>query len=167
MELEWMGRYRELVRSVVYFSNSSNRSVMRGNRGSAGFELTQQEWQVLEYICEFEDQHKIMADISRDLGIIPSNITKATKGLLAKGLIEKNHIVGNKKNVVLTPTESGKKMYFKILKTAIQPAFEEFFRKLDSVDEDQLKIFEDALYTLSGRWSSLSDKKELEKIDDE
>ena len=48
MKLEWMGKYRELVRSVVYFSNCSNRNVLRGGRGDYEPHLNQHEWQVLD-----------------------------------------------------------------------------------------------------------------------
>ena len=44
MKLEWMGKYRELVRSVVYFSNCSNRNVLRGGRGDYEPHLNQHEW---------------------------------------------------------------------------------------------------------------------------
>ena len=29
MELKWMGRYRELVRALIYYSNSSNRGMFK------------------------------------------------------------------------------------------------------------------------------------------
>ena len=166
MKLEWMGKYRELVRATVFFSNCSNRSVMRGGRGDYEPHLTQHEWQVLEYICEFEDEHRIMADISRDLSIIPSNITKATKHLLELGFIQKNRIVGNRKNVVLTPTEEGKKTYARLAEDRIGPVFDSFFEEMSAFDDEQLKIIETAFYKLSHKWAGLSEPEMLEKVED-
>lgn len=166
MKLEWMGKYRELVRSVVYFSNCSNRNVLRGGRGDYEPHLNQHEWQVLEYICEFEDDCRIMADISRDLGIIPSNITKATRHLLELELIEKNRIVGNRKNVVLTPTDEGKRIYYKVMESKIRPVFDSFFAELSGFDSEQLKTIENAFYKLSHKWAGLAEPAMLEKTDE-
>ena len=55
MELTWLGRYRELVRALVFYSNSSNRGINSNTRGKDEYGLNQNEYQVLEYICEFED----------------------------------------------------------------------------------------------------------------
>lgn len=41
-----------------------------------GIALSKPEYQILEYLCEFENENKIMADIAHDLGIIPSIVTR-------------------------------------------------------------------------------------------
>ena len=71
MELKWMGRYRELVRALIYYSNSSNRGMFKKMLNPVnGIALSKPEYQILEYLCEFENENKIMADIAHDLGII-------------------------------------------------------------------------------------------------
>lgn len=71
MELKWMGRYRELVRALIYYSNSSNRGMFKKTLNPVnGIALSKPEYQILEYLCEFENESKIMADIAHDLGSI-------------------------------------------------------------------------------------------------
>ena len=164
---EWMGRYRPLVQELVKYENSYSRiSSTKAMRLDETCSVSSQEWQVLEYICEFEDDCRIMADISRDLGIIPSNITKATRHLLELELIEKNRIVGNRKNVVLTPTDEGKRIYYKVMESKIRPVFDSFFAEMSGFDSEQLKTIENAFYKLSHKWAGLAEPAMLEKIDE-
>ena len=123
MELNWMGRYRELVRDLVYYSNSSNRNLFTANRNRGDEELSMHEYQILEYICEFENDKRIMADISRDTGIAQSIITKATKKLIALGLVERYRLGSNRKSIILRPTQAGKDRYTAIASEAVAPAF--------------------------------------------
>ena len=164
LELTWMGRYRELVRALVFYSNNSNRGVLRKQPSEREFHLTQHEYQILEYICEFEDSNRIMTDISKDLGILQSNITKATKHLLELGLIERYRIPGNKKNIVLKPTALGLETYGMYCSEEIKPVFTQFFETLDGFSDEQLAQFEKAIWSLSRQWGALSDKP-LEKIE--
>lgn len=161
-----MGRYRELVRALVYYSNSSNRGVIERRRGGEG-NLTQHEYQVLEYICEFESENRIMSHISRDLGIAQSNITKAAKTLLEKGCAERFRLGGNRKNVVLKPTPAGKELYKKMSSEQISPAFLTFFHLLDGLTQEQLEVFENAVRSLSSDWAAVGAPEEpvLTKID--
>lgn len=164
MELTWMGRYRELVRALVFYSNNSNRGVLKKQTSESELRLTQHEYQILEYICEFEDSNRIMTDISKDLGISQSNITKATKRLLELGLIERYRISGNKKNIILKPTPTGIEKYKSCCFDEVKPVFEQFFETLDGFSDEQLALFEKAIWSLSRQWGALSDKP-LEKIE--
>ena len=161
MELTWMGRYRELVRSLVSFSNASNRSVIKASRGGQ-YGMTQHEYQILEYICEFENENRIMADIARDLGIAPSNVTKATKNLLQWGFIQKFRLGNNKKNIILKPTEAGKECYTRSYTDRVSNVFTRFFDSLEGMSEEELSRFEDAVKLLSEDWGKLSDIQNAE-----
>lgn len=165
MKLEWLGRYRELVRALVYYSNSSNRGVVETARGGRT-PITQHEYQVLEYLCEFEEENRIMTDISRDLGIAQSNITKAAKLLIQNGYAERYRIGSNRKNIVLKPTDEGRKLYLSMCQR-VENAFLDFFSTLDSLSDEQLRTFEIAVRQLSNNWND-SDKLSsaaLTKID--
>ena len=164
LELTWMGRYRELVRALVYYSNNSNRGVLRKLPAAKDPHLTQHEYQILEYICEFEDCNRIMTDISKDLGILQSNITKATKHLIEMGLVERYRFPDNKKNIVLKPTKKGTETYRKYYSEDIAPVFSAFFDTLSGFSDEQLAQFEKAILSLSQRWGDLSDKP-LEKVE--
>lgn len=165
MELSWMGRYRELVRALIYYSNSSNRGLFKKTLIPVdGVALSKPDYQILEYLCEFENENKIMADIAHDLGIIPSIVTKSTKVLVSNGLVERYRMAGNRKNIILKPTQAGREMYVKCYTRDIEKLFIPFFRALDELSDEQIRTFEKAIYSLGSEWGALSDDL-LEKID--
>lgn len=154
-----MGRYRELVRALVHFSNNSNHGPKGGSlmEPVEGIRLVKLEYQILEHIVEFEDENKIMADIAHDLGLMPSNVTKLTHNLLEHGLVEKYHIKGNKKNIVLKPTEKGKRVYNICCTRDVSKGFTAFFRALDHMTDEEIAAFTVAVNKLSGGWGEYSD----------
>lgn len=165
MELKWMGRYRELVRALIYYSNSSNRGMFKNTLNPVnGIALSKPEYQILEYLCEFENENKIMTDIAHDLGIIPSIVTKSTKNLVANGFAERYHISGNRKNIVLKPTQAGREMYIRCCTKDVEKLFIPFFKALEGFTDEQLKTVENAIYALGADWGELSDQL-LEKLD--
>lgn len=170
MELNWMGRYRELVRDLVYYSNSSNRNLFTANRNRGDEELSMHEYQILEYICEFENDKRIMADISRDTGIAQSIITKATKKLIALGLVERYRLGSNRKSIILRPTQAGKDRYTAIASEAVAPAFLGFFRALENFSQEDLARFGAAMRLLGSDWAQVGQDPEplpeLTKIED-
>ena len=170
MDLQWMGRYRELVRALVYYSNSSNRSVLASKKKEEAGHLSMHDYQVLEYICEFEDDNRIMTDISRDTGIAQSIITKCTKNLLALGLIERYRLGNNRKSIVLQPTQAGREKYLQIAQQEVEPAFKAFFKALEEFTPEQLEAIGKAFYLLGTDWAAVGQepdaKPNLTKIDE-
>jgi DNA-binding MarR family transcriptional regulator len=159
-----MGRYRELVRALVYYANSTSRSANAVKNGNGRYKLNQNEYQILEYICEFEDENRIMADISRDTGILQSIVTKSTKRLVELKLVERYHIPGNRKSIILKPTALGKEVYLEYA-GEVQSVFQEFFRALETADDRELSLFEHAVRMLGGDWGNAPDRILLERID--
>lgn len=170
MELQWMGRYRELVRAIVYYSNSSNRGSFTINRVRRPDELSMHEYQILEYVCEFENENRIMADISRDTGICQSIVTKAAKHLLSLGYVERYRLGSNRKSIVLRPSPAGRAKYLAIAHDAVAPAFTTFFKALEQFDDATLALFGDAMRTLGTDWASVGQEAapepELMKMED-
>lgn len=161
MELSWMGRYRELVRALVYYSNSSNRNLFTSSRKRGAGELNMHEYQILEYICEFENDKRIMADISRDTGIAQSIITKATKTLISLGLVERYRLGSNRKSIVLRPTQAGRDKYSAIASQDVSPAFTAFFRALDGFSQEELARFGAAVRMLGADWAMVGQEDQL------
>ena len=159
-----MGRYRELVRALVYYANSTSRSANAVRKGNGRYGLNQNEYQILEYICEFEDENRIMTDISRDTGILQSVVTKSTKRLVELKLVERYHIPGNRKSIILKPTALGKEVYLEYA-AEVQSVFQEFFRALETADERELSLFEQAVRMLGGDWGDAPNSILLERID--
>ncbi len=160
-----MGRYRELVRALVFYSNASNRGTHGRVQSGLPCNLNQNEYQVLEYICEFEDKNRILTAIARDTGILQSLVTKSTKRLVELGLAERYRLVGNKKSVILKPTPLGRATYLEYCQS-VQEIFVPFFRSLDGFSDEELKRFEASVRILGGEWGDFSDKSipGLEKI---
>lgn len=165
MELKWMGRYRELVRALVYYANSSSRGASAAKGGAGPYGLNQNEYQILEYICEFEDENRIMTDIARDTGILQSIVTKSTKSLVEKKLVERYRIPGNHKSIILKPTELGKKVYTKYA-ADVEEVFQAFFKSLEGANEQELQMFEQAVRMLGGDWGDSASRTKLEKIEE-
>ena len=145
MELEWMGRYRELIRELIYHSNSvalSRNYHLKSLKN--GITLTKHEYQVLEYLVEFPERNRIQADIAHDLGLLPSMMTNVVKHLLELGLIERYHIHGNRKSIVSKITHEGEQAYWEICQRDAQPLFEPFFAKLEKISDQDMQAFIDA-----------------------
>ena len=111
MEVDWMGRYRELVAAIVLHGNVATRTQSDViDRGEGTF-LTHQQWQILEYIVENRDKVFSMNDISYWLNIPQSTFSKTVKLLCNSDLVEKYQAVNNRKNIILRPTEKGLQLY--------------------------------------------------------
>ena len=168
MKLEWMGRYRELVRALIYYSNCSNQSRV-GTMAPVETQvaLSKHEYQVLEYILEFRDENKILADISRDVGLMPCTVTKVTKRLLSLGLIERYRIKGNRKSIILKPTELGEATYWHYCNRDIKKLFAPFFASLEKFSDEELAEMEKAIRILSRKWDDFGDSLLVKMAEEE
>lgn len=140
MDLKWMGRYRELVRELIYHSNSA--SLNHNYPLTAiedGITLTKHEYQILEYLLEFDEKNHIQSRIAQDLGIQPSMMTNAAKRLLSMGLIERYRIEGNRKSIVPKITPKGEAAYWAYCTRDALPLFEPFFDMLQSISDEDLQ----------------------------
>ena len=125
-------------------------------------------WQLLEAVIEFEEDNSIMADIAFRLGSTPGTLSKKTQHLVKLGLVERYHMEGNKKNIILKPTQKGLDIYFKHCSQHVQPAFQSFFDSLSLLDDDQLKTFTKIINQFNDSLSERTDsatRPNLIKID--
>ncbi len=165
METEWMGRYRPLVAALVLHANVVNRGLsMRSDIGD-GIMLNPQEWQVLEFVIEHSDSYFSMIEISRELGIPQSSFSRIVKTIQDYKLISKYQVAGNRKNIVLRPTEYGKSLYSKRAGVPSSVGFISFFKELDSLSDDSIKTFTKALNNLTLSLPSARDSQEVELIE--
>lgn len=167
MDNTWMGRYRQLVAALVLHTNiitrGSNERMDVGN----GVMLTPQEWQTLECIVEHEDEYLSMIEIARAIGIPQSSFSRTVKTLYDQKLIEKYQVEGNRKNVILRPSEFGSHIYNNRVEDNTREMFNSFFRDLDSISDKDLETFTNALNRFTRRLPSAKDSQEvkLKKID--
>ena len=124
-----MGRYRQLIATIVLHGNNVSRVMPLRTPMLDGIALNQPEWQILEYLLENEQDDKCMNRISERLGIPQSSLSKAVKNLCRFGLVERFRQGGNRKNVILHPTEKGRELYRAFVPGMIDGCFAGFFQK--------------------------------------
>lgn len=141
-----MGRYRPLIKAIVRNRNLFARAVNTKTETTADdTSLTIQEWIVLEYVIEHEDMDDSMACISERLGLAPSSFSKITNSLCKTGLLAKYQMVGNKKNIIVRPTEEGRAFYLHHSEQLENTIFKEFFRELEGLSDEDLACVERAI----------------------
>lgn len=162
MQLEWQGRYRRLVAALTKHTNVVSRAlIMRRDMGD-GTMLSSQEFQILENIIEHENETRIMLDIAQSCGIAQSSVTKATKQLFSYGLIARFRIDGNKKSVILRPTEKGKAFYDNFRDNEAIDIFSDFFKQLEPLSDEQLLLVCKALEDFNNK---LTGDNEIKLVD--
>ena len=145
MKIEWMGRYRELLRALVLHANRAARvSSLPGEIGE-GISLTPYEWQVFECILEHEDENVNMICMSNGLGVPQSTFSKITKKLCKHGLVQRYQAVDNKKNIILKGTDLGRRLYLSHTSQVLEKVFRPLFAGLDSLPDEALETVVAAL----------------------
>ena len=124
-----------------------------------GTMLSSQEFQVLENLVSHEEETRIMLDIARSCGIPQSSMTKATKQLLNYGLIARYRIDGNKKSVVLRPTQKGKAFYNNFRDSEAITIFTDFFQQLEPLSDEQLLLVCTALENFNNKLQGDNERK--------
>lgn len=151
MGTEWMGRYRPLVAELVRHSNRAQRTISRRTEVAEGISLNAQEWQVFEYVIEHGDDDAYMNLISDRLGIAQSTFSKIVKALCGYGLLDKYHMSGNRKNILLRPTGKGLAVYEGFSQDLVKNLFEGFFDALEGFGDEDIRGFTGALRLLNDR----------------
>lgn len=141
MGSEWMGRYRPLVAALVQHVNIVSRQISKRRPDAEGRSLSMHEWQVLEYIIEHADDDSRMTLVSRRLGIPQSSFSVIAQRLSSLGLVERYREVGNKKNVILKPSEEGIAYYQAKSLASNVPMFQPFFDSLEEFDTETIERF--------------------------
>jgi len=149
MSTEWMGRYRPLIAALVRHTNVANTGNVEKDDFGDGILLTPIAWQVLEYSIEHRDNTFSMTDIARTLGIPQSTFSKQVKDLVAYGFIDKFMATNNLKNVIVRPTEKGLNFYLRYNSSRNRGLFDDFFKVLDRISDEDIERFTAAINTLT------------------
>lgn len=166
MKPDWMGRYRPLVRALVQHTNTASRNAGMKKEFAPGVMLSSQEWQVLEYLIEHEDETENMLYISERLGIAQSSLSKYTKTLCKEKLVERFHIVGNRKSIILKATEKGRQVYEYRNDHVNSELFAPLFEGLNSLPDEVIEQVAQAITDFNIRhWRRK--QKQLVPMDDE
>lgn len=163
MESEWMGRYRPLVAALIRQTNIAISDLSVKHDIGNGIYLNNNEWQILEYIVEHRNDDDRMIYISQRLAIPQSTFSKVVKKLVAAKLVERYQMANNRKNIILKPTELGIDLYNENVKKIVAQRFAVFFKPLESLSDEALAAFTQALDALSDEIESSEGLDDPEK----
>ena len=150
MESAWMGRYRPLIAALVYHGNNVARTQYTRVPMKDDIDMTQVEWQILEYLLENEQDDECMSRISERLGIPQSSLSKAVKTLCGFGLVERFRRGRNRKNVILRATQKGLDLYREMAPRLLElNNFRAFVEALADLDDRELAAVTKAVRLLS------------------
>ena len=139
MKTEWLGRYRPLVESIIFFANdyagTYNKEFVRTENGTVSYE----QIQVVEYLLENEELRLNMRGVADRLGKSPSAFTKLVNKLVEKELLEKYHAPDNKKNVIVLVSDKGRIVYDEYVTKYAIPIFQEFFNLGENLSDETLE----------------------------
>jgi len=141
VKLEWMGRYRELIRMIIKYNNLFFRLNSEKFINNSKVKLSIQQWQTMECIIEYENTNSNMVFFARQLGIPKSSLSKNVAFLVANGFVEKYRQSDNGKNIVLKSTETGRSVYHQFSSLIYNEAWKEAFEVLDTISDENLDAF--------------------------
>lgn len=150
MKLEWMGAYRGIV-GDFYRSANGYSQICKMELFGDRVHFSPYEVQIMEHIMEYADQHKNMKWYAEQLGLSQATHSKYVQRLVNKGLLEKYHKAGNRKDIILMVSPLGLEEYTRYSEYAKKIFFSEFFNVLDSMSQEELEKVE-RLFNILGRW---------------
>lgn len=149
MKLEWMGRYREIIGNF-YRSANGYSQICKSEMFGDPVLFSPYEVQIMEHIMEHADEHRNMKWYASRLGLSQGTYSKYVQKLVDKGLLEKYHICGNKKNIILMVSPLGLQEYQAYAALAESQLFHDLFSYLDGISEAELETV-NKVFTLFGR----------------
>ena len=157
MKLSWMGEYRDVVDALIHYCNIYAAAYKIEKMEFRGVSYSYAQIQVLEYLLENEERNENMSAIAARLGITRSNFTKIVNRLVAKGLLEKHHLPGSRKELCLTVNALGRELYEDYSQDILRWHFSPMFAHLDRIDKADYPAIHDALYAAMGGSTFLSE----------
>lgn len=150
MKLEWMGKYRTLVEMMIRCANRYSQGYKTEISYNFPVLFSPAQLQVMEYILENEEKNQSMGQIAARLGISQSAFSKNVKKMVEKGLLERYHLEGNKKSVIIKVSDMGREAYRCYSQVVYEHGFKAFFEVLDEIPDEYIEIFTRALETAAG-----------------
>ncbi|OBR65286.1 hypothetical protein A7K91_20095 [Paenibacillus oryzae] len=141
MKLEWMGNHRTLVEKIIKFGNAYSNAYKLQRSYGTDIMFSASQIQTLEYILEAEDKDEKMSEMAARLGVSRSAFSKNVKHLTEKGLLDKYHLSGNRKDIYVKPSAKGREVYEAYTGFVRQVFFHEIFRYADGISEGDKERF--------------------------
>jgi len=150
MKLEWMGEYRDIVGNF-YRSANGYSQICKTELFGDKVKFSPYEVQIMENILEYAEDHKNMKWYADRLGLGQATYSKYVQKLVAKGLVDKYHAVGNKKNVILMLSPLGMEEYGKYVELIKARWFQELFDVLNAASPKELALIK-KVFSVWGGW---------------
>lgn len=162
MELKWMEQYRSFVEKLIQYGNVYAFLFRKQKSFGTKETFSALQIQTLEYILESENGDETMTEMAKRLGVSKATFSKNVKILMEKGLLEKFHCNGNKKNIYVKPTQKGRQTYEEYTKFIYELVFKDIFRIADTIAPEDREKFEELLSVFSERilWYKDADSDE-------
>ncbi|WP_440118533.1 MarR family winged helix-turn-helix transcriptional regulator [Paenibacillus sp. QZ-Y1] len=141
MKLEWMGNHRTLIEKIIKYGNAYSNTYKLQRSYGTDVMFSASQIQTLEYILEAEDKEEKMSEMAARLGVSRSTFSKNVKNLKEKGLLEKYHLSGNRKDIYVKPSDKGREVYAKYTEFVRQLCFDELFKYADNISETDKERF--------------------------
>ncbi|SDC86441.1 MarR family protein [Paenibacillus sp. CF095] len=135
MKLDWMGDHRELIEKIIKYGNAYSNTYKLQRSYGTDMMFSASQIQTLEYILEAEDKEEKMSEMAARLGVSRSTFSKNVKNLTEKGLLEKFHLSGNRKDIYVKPSPKGREVYAKYTEFVRELCFDEIFKYADQISE--------------------------------
>jgi len=135
MEIKWI-KHRRIVAAYYRSANAYAAVCRRQNLSHEG--MNPLEVQIMEHILEHADENRNMKWYANQLGVSTSAFTNHVNSLTRRGLVEKFHTTGNRKNIILRLTERGTAAYEEY-SSVMQEIFSPIFEEMDKIPADALE----------------------------
>ncbi len=141
MKLDWMGNHRALIEKIIKYGNAYSNTYKLQRSYGTDVMFSAAQIQTLEYILEAEDQEEKMSEMASRLGVSRSTFSKNVKNLMEKGLLEKYHLSGNRKDIYVKPSAKGREVYARYTAFVRELCFDEIFKYADTISEADKESF--------------------------
>lgn len=163
IKLEWMGEHRDEVEALVHYCNIYAAAYKLEKMEFEGLRYSFAQIQVLEYLLENEERNENMSAIAARLGITRSNFTKIVNRLVSRGLLEKEPMPGNRKELKIRVNVLGQRLYEDYSQNILRYHFSPMFQSLDQIPPEYRGYICSALYNAMHGGSCGSSAGEPEK----
>lgn len=136
-----MEEYRDIIEQLIRYSNVYAAVYSKEMHHGTDIPFSYAQIQVVEYLLENEDLNQNMNTIATRLGITNSTFSKLASRLVKKGLLQKYHAEGNRKDVIIRVTETGRRVYDEYSRHILKHHFSLMFEQARDIPREWLPHF--------------------------
>lgn len=157
-------RYIPLLKAIIKHVNIASSGLNEKIPLDDGSAITMQEWLIVELVVDHRKEYCSMIDLARMIGIPQSSFFRMVSHLQKAGLVDKYRVKGNKKNIVLRPTELALRNYKDYTTEHRGQIWGDFFRALDPFSDGEIEVLTNAFNQLNDNLPSAKYSQKIELI---